>query len=87
VSLDTGYFKDEPVKLRVRKKKLPGGKTVGEALGIPPDAPKRKFRVHFSQVNQTYMDLKATDEEAAVAAAIKRWRSENWPRVDEVREI
>ena len=45
---------------------------------------KKKFRVYFEQINQTYYDVSADSMIEAVAKAGRDWRRDHGPRVLEV---
>ena len=38
---------------------------------------RKKYRVYFAQVNQTYFDVEANNEKEAVEKAAKEWKAEN----------
>lgn len=39
--------------------------------------PKKKFIVYINQVNQTYVEVEASDEEEARAKGYRKWRTEH----------
>ncbi len=47
---------------------------------------KTKFRVYIEQVNQTYFDVEAKNQEEAKLKAGKEWKQENYPRILSVEE-
>lgn len=48
---------------------------------------KKKFRVYISQVNQTYVDVEATDKDSAEEAAKREWKREYaHPRIMSIEE-
>lgn len=49
---------------------------------------KLTYRVWFEQVNQTYIDVTAADEEQATEKAIRLWfRDEAVARVGDIEEV
>lgn len=48
----------------------------------------RKFRVWIEQVNQTYVDVSATDLEQAKEKAVRKWRRHHvGARISDVKEV
>jgi hypothetical protein len=48
---------------------------------------KKKYRVYFNQINQTYIDIDASNPEEARIKAEKEWIKENPPDVMGLPEL
>jgi len=47
----------------------------------------KRFRVYISQVNQTYIDVSASNSDVAERKAEKQWYKENGPSVMSTAEL
>ncbi len=67
--------------MKKQKGKIKKGDSKGETIpvGQDPQCLHRSavFRVFIGQVNQTFVDVKAKDEEAARDKAYRKWRRED----------